>query len=341
MKQVTVYILAIMMLSMLYSISPPGLAAGDSWTEKADMQYARCGLATSEVNGKIYAIGGDIWEGVTWHPLSVVEEYGPATDTWMEKDEMPTPRTGLSASSVNGMIYAIGGSSHGEATTSAVEEYDPDADKWKRGRDMPTRREYLLTCAVNGKIYAIGGCKAHETTQYSSDVEEYNPLTDRWTKKADMPTARMYLGGGVVNGKIYAIGGWNGNFLSVVEEYDPVADKWTEKNSKFPVARTGFSTSTVNGKIYAISGWNLASGLMRSVDEYDPTTDTWAKKADIPTARSVLSTCALNGKIYAIGGAHEGDRFSTVEEYTPDGWPFSVSFQGKITTTWGELKAGY
>jgi hypothetical protein len=84
-KKVTVYILAIMMLSMLYSISPPGLAAGDSWTEKADMQYARCGLATSEVSGKIYAIGGDIWEGVIWHPLSVVEEYDPATDTGWKK----------------------------------------------------------------------------------------------------------------------------------------------------------------------------------------------------------------------------------------------------------------
>jgi len=53
------------------------------------------------------------------------------------------------------------------------------------------------------------------------------------------------------------------------------------------------------------------------VEEYDPATDTWTRKADMPTARSGLTTCAVNGKMYAIGG-WVGSNFtgiSTVEEY--------------------------
>lgn len=57
-----------------------------------------------------------------------------------------------------------------------------------------------------------------------------------------------------------------------------------------------------------------------TVEEYDPTSDTWTKKADIPTARWALSTSAVDRKIYAIGG-HSGsggwDVHSTVEVYNP------------------------
>ena len=73
MKKVTAYILAIIMLSMLYSISLPGLAAGDSWAEKADMPTGRNSLSTSVVNGRIYAIGG--WDGMIPFSPSPVEEY--------------------------------------------------------------------------------------------------------------------------------------------------------------------------------------------------------------------------------------------------------------------------
>jgi len=79
----------------------------------------------------------------------------------------------------------------------------------------------------------------------------------------------------------------------------------------------------VNGKIYAIGGYRSGSHLS-TVEEYDPATDTWTKKADMPAARDVVSTSVVNGKIYAIGGQSENQwpAFSTVEEYDPvtDTW---------------------
>ena len=81
-------------------------------------------------------------------------------------------------------------------------------------------------------------------------------------------------------------------------------DKWTTK-ADMPTPRYWFSTSVVDGKIYAIGGWGGGTPQHRwysAVEEYDPETDTWTKKADMPTDRAYLSSSAVNGKIYAIGG---------------------------------------
>jgi len=171
------------------------------------------------VNGKIYAIGGHLSPGIDF---ATVEEYDPATDTWIKKADMPTARASLSTSVVNGKIYAIGGGWLDFLST--LEEYDPATDTWTKKADMPTAKKLVSTSAVNGKIYAIGGGTALGETVFST-VEEYDPATDTWTKKADMPTARWFHSTSVVNGKIYAIGGdaigSRRSATSTVEEYDP------------------------------------------------------------------------------------------------------------------------
>jgi RNA polymerase sigma factor (sigma-70 family) len=195
---------------------------------------------------------------------------------------------------------------------------------WTKKADMPIAISNLSTSVVNGKIYAIGGWA--DMNMFST-VEEYDSATDTWTQKADMPTTRAALSTSVVNGKIYAIGGSNPALmgLDTVEEYDPATDTWT-KRTDMPTARFGLSTSVVNGKIYAIGGSVGRPGKfvgLDTVEEYDPTTDTWTKKKDMPTARFALSTSVVNGKIYALGGLFTPtSSTSTVEEYDPttDTW---------------------
>ncbi len=201
---------------------------------------------------------------------------------------------------------------------------------WTRKADMPTARICSYTGVVDGKIYAIGGGQ-NITGGYLSTVEMYDPTTDTWIQKADMPTARNGHAVSVVNGKIYAIGGEPSAQASIptVEEYDPTTDTWTQK-ADMPTRRTFLCAAAVNGKIYAIGGviagepadpdWDT-----RHVEEYDPTTDTWIRKADMLTARSNAAACAVDGKIYVIGGVignlHNAP-ISTVEEYDPatDTW---------------------
>ena len=230
----------------------------DTWTRKADMPTARWGLATSAVNGKIYAIGGN-----SGGAIGTVEEYNPATDTWIKKADMPTARSRLAAVVVNGKIYAIRGDGVGDL---AVEEYDPAIDTWIKKADMPTPRFYLAASVVNGKIYAIGG-----NAGGASIVEEYDPSTNTWTKKADIP-GRSRFSTSAVNGIIYAFGGSRGGIggsLATVEAYDPATNTWTVA-TEMPTARGWLSTSAVNGIIYTIGGARVTGGSPTStVEAYD------------------------------------------------------------------------
>jgi len=245
-----------------------------------------------------------------------------AGGTWTRKADMPTARLGLTTSTVNGKIYAIGGGATIDGTAfRIVEEYDPATDSWTRKADMPTQRYFHSACVVNGKVYIIGGAVATKVT--TSTVEEYDPATDIWTTKADMPTARCFFSASVANDKIYAIGGqiFPGNFsVSTVEEYDPATDTWTTK-ADMPTDRSMLSASAIDGRIYAIGGvqgWIGNSGLS-TVEAYDPVTDTWIGKADMLTPRKGLSTLVMAEKIVTIGGTPYGNGpgLSTVEAYDP------------------------
>jgi N-acetylneuraminic acid mutarotase len=239
---------------------------------------------------------------------------------WTPKSDMPMALGGHAASVVDGKIYVVGGCEVFAVPLSILEEYDPETDTWTKKAKMPTANTLFSTSVVNGKIYAIGGWNGNPL----SEVAEYDPETDKWTKKAEMPTARDGHSASVVNGKIYAIGGWEPMIeLPTVEEYDPVADEWVKK-ADMPTGRWGFSASAVNGKIYAIGGRIGTGGMgdpMSTVEEYDPVTDKWTKKADMPTPRLDLSTAVVNGRIYALGGWNNVD-ISTVEVYDPatDTW---------------------
>ena len=62
-------------------------------------------MATAEVDGTIYAIGGSPDLGV----VATVYAYDPAGGLWSTRTDMPTPRSMAAAAVVDGKIYVIGG----------------------------------------------------------------------------------------------------------------------------------------------------------------------------------------------------------------------------------------
>ena len=60
---------------------------------------------------------------------------------------MSTPRKYLAATTLNGFIYAIGGSD-GSSYLNTAERYDPQADSWTSIAAMGTQRSYLATTTL-------------------------------------------------------------------------------------------------------------------------------------------------------------------------------------------------
>ena len=246
------------------------------WARNADMPTARTGFATSVVNGKVFVIGGNIQlkrDEFGDLSASTVEMYDPKTDTWERKSDMPTARSGVSVSVVDGKIYAIGGSktktiqvprgfSSESEELATVEMYDPVTDRWTQKADMPAPKK-TMTCVVKGKIYAIGGWLTTNEKPHLETVVVYDPKTDTWAKAQSMNCARCSAAISVVNGEIYAIGGLGSSpiqdesdlYLSSVEVFNPKTNQWRERTEML-APKALHTASTIDGKIY-VHRWLL------------------------------------------------------------------------------------
>ncbi|MDC4224337.1 MAG: hypothetical protein MPW15_08955 [Candidatus Manganitrophus sp.] len=199
---------------------------------------------------------------------------------------VPQPRTEVTAATLDGKIYLIGGFAK-EGVTTRVEMYDPATDRWTSRASMPVALHHAGAAVLNGKLYVVGGLEGGRSWKPSSGLWEYDPRTDQWSAKREMPTARGALGVGVSEGKLYAVGGLGatrpfellGN-TGANEVYDPATDQW-EKKAPLPTPRDHLTVAVVNGKIHAIGGRfnsdyseNLALHHI-----YDPAANRWGEAA--------------------------------------------------------------
>ena len=317
------------------------------WKRKADMPTARYDFSTSVVNGKIFAIGGQVrleQDEFGDMVLSKVEMYDPETDTWEQRADMPTPRSAVSTSVVDGKIYAIGGDQLKKIKRykgwglevkklPTVEMYDPATDTWTQKADMPTPRSYLSTSVMDRKIYAIGGMSNSNEHGRLETVEVYDPLTDTWAKARDITQARSCTAISVVNGEMYAIGGrgWSGvqnepdPYLSSVEVFNPKTNQW-QKRTEMPTPKTSHTANVIDGKIYVIGGYIEEGKKLKNlatIESYDPATDCWTQEPEMLIGKSGHTTEVIDGKIYIFGGDSDGAEgpLTSVEVYDPKAVP--------------------
>ncbi len=127
-----------------------------------------------------------------------------------------------------------------------------------------------------------------------------------------MPTPRNHAAIGAVNGKIYVIGGRVGaafigvaSDISVVEEYDPAVDKWSAPRARMPTTRSALGAGTYNGRIYVAGGEFQDPHMMatfRSVEAYDPATNSWSIMPSMPVSRHGLAAGVIGNRFLLVGG---------------------------------------
>jgi N-acetylneuraminic acid mutarotase len=285
-------------------------------TTKSSMGSVRSLFGAGTVGNALYVVGG--YDGT--NALNTAEKYNPATNTWTPIAPMSAPRMGLGVGVVNGILYAVGGSSSFAGSSTTMEAYDPVTNTWAPKASMNTARWQAGVVGIdgiNGKLYVVGGYNGAGL----ATVEEYDPSTNTWTTKTSMPTTRWELSLGVINNNIYAVGGWSGTAaLNTVEEYNPNLDSWATKTS-MPTARFTSLSGVINNLLYVVGGGDsaISTGLAK-VEAYDPGADSWTTRSDMPTPREFAAGAVLNSSLYALGGSQSisgNPPLATVEAYIP------------------------
>jgi N-acetylneuraminic acid mutarotase len=74
------------------------------------------------LDGKIYVFGGEL----PFRIFNATEMYDPATDSWISKAPLPTPRHGTGAVTLGRRIYVMaGGPQPGPSRSGANEAFEP------------------------------------------------------------------------------------------------------------------------------------------------------------------------------------------------------------------------
>ena len=238
-------------------------------------------------------------------------------ESWTTRADLPTGRLSLAAVAVDGVIYAVGGSTIDSMYQTTNESYNPAADQWTTRAPMNVGRQSLAVAEVDGVIYAIGGRSAISSCE--TTVEAYYPLTDTWETKAPMPTGRACLAAAAVDGIVYAIGGrsCSENYETAVEAFDPATDTWANR-MPMDKGRVNLAAAAAGGIIYAIGGQS-AGGNENLNEAYDPVYNSWTPRSAMLRAGSSMSAVVIDGVIFVNGPTGPfGDEYETINHaYDP------------------------
>jgi N-acetylneuraminic acid mutarotase len=279
------------------------------WVSMTAMPTPRLRFVTANVGGKIYVLGGQDASSpiIPQPPMTTVEIYDPATDSWSTGTPMPFAVSAAMAAVVNGKIYVIGGVPELAIASDAVQEYNPATDTWTIKTSMIDSRYSAAVAMYNNLIYIAGGSGPGTTL---ASLLWFDPAMNVWSAGSPMSQVRTGSAGAAIGDQILLYGGYNtqSSYLGSVEDYDPALDTWTTRAST-GIERRDMGVSLVNGLLYAFGGNNVNRSL-DLVSAYDSATDTWTSKTPMPVSLDYTRAELVNGKVYVFGT-------NNTLEYTP------------------------
>ncbi len=232
--------------------------------------------------------------------------YADPVSRWTSLASLPTARSAASAVEVGGGIHILGGSNAGGAL-GTNERFNPATGAWTTRTTMPTPRSGFACNALLGQVFVAGGLTSGSGNAAVS-TERYDPNTNAWTQVSAMPIPAWGVAGAVVSGLYglwYISGGHSPDYgdVGVLRCYDPLEDHWT--TLPMPRPRSWHASGTIDGKVFVIGGVNAASPAgLKSVDVFNPVSQTWAAGPDLPLPLRDLSAVSdeASHKIIVVGG---------------------------------------
>ena len=284
------------------------------WSSRANLLVANSEMGVTELNGKIYVMGGYPASRVT---SPTVQVYDPASNFWYLTKPMPVALNHLMPAVANGKLYVIGGQTDDGSTsfTNTVLEFAPATTNWSFKSPMPTARSAGAAAVIGELIYVAGGRPPR-----GQDFAVYHTVSNTWQTLTNMPTGRNHLAAAAIDGKVYVAGGrllagFTSPMTTALEVYDPATGLWTSAAS-LPIPRGGVNGIATNGKLFVFGGEG-PNGMFDDMDMYVASLDRWFRLEPLPTAvHGVTGAAFLNGWIQLAGGGTStgGSSGSTIHQ---------------------------
>ncbi len=297
-------------LVLVTALSPLASAppSGPEWVQKAPMPTARGYFGIAVLNGRIYVAGGLTESGTSKNVTGRVEMYNPDSDSWTQAADLRVPRWGPVLVSLGDVLVAAGGATNATALgnmTDMTELYNYVTDSWSPTVRMPMERIWAVGVAVNGTAQVWGGSpdglNGTTSSVYAYDPGEIGPPT--WQVWPSMPIAASNFQATPVGDLIVATGGWRNS--PSTWSYRPATGAW-ETGSPMGTGRGNHAAADLGGYVFAIGGVTANTTECvpsRSVEAYDPASDTWTSLPDAPVAAQGFGAVRIGSTLYAVGGA--------------------------------------
>lgn len=265
------------------------------------------------------------------------------SNTWISRQPMPKVRFGHEATTLDGVIYVVGGQLFTAARRlERVEAYDVATNTWSTVQPLPNPRFMMSgVSALAGKLYVAGGLNGRSEAVRTLYV--YDPGTNTWTSKANMPVGGGCGAQGVIQGELYV---YVGDDCTEDDEphffrYNRLTDRWTTLAPPLSDHTLG-EGAAVAGKFYLV-GTRSGAITQDLLEAYDPATNTWTFRAPMPQpSGQVMSSAVLNGKLYVAGGVKEddsGDAQATLRVYDPGTNTWTVKAPMPFPRSWSAASA--
>lgn len=232
---------------------------------------------------------------------------------WQSELMMLGPRSEFGNVIVEDKLIIMGGIYNSRSGPNAVEVYDFQTNTWSNQGSMPTHRNHFTIGAsiYQDEIWVCGGKLNGNGRNAVAQVDILNYKTFTWRQGPDLPKALWGAPTVVIENEIHILGGAEDKEntptgLHFVLDLDQEEFGW-KRAADLPIPRIHVAAVPYEGKIWVIGGeiHHNHTGDTRTVQVYDPATDTWdLSYPELPEARShsEWATFVYGDKIYSVSG---------------------------------------
>jgi N-acetylneuraminic acid mutarotase len=311
--------------------------ASGHWLGTPSFPTGRMGQAASLLpDGRVLMTGGyRTGYNVTTALLDSALTFDPATNNWRSVAAMPHLHGYHTQVTLqDGRVLVVSGyedlaeMSRAEAS-NLVELFDPTTGTWTSAATTPYWQVgHTTTLLDDGSVLMAGGASSGTPHPYA---QRYIPSTNRWRTAGSLTDARRdHVAALLSDGRVLIAGGRGdgGSYLRSASIYDLATNRWTDVAPMATPRTDATATTLPNGKVLVAGGYN-GRNYLASAELFDPTTNTWTVAPSMATGRDDhTATLLTDGRVLVAGGSavatnSQFTTLSSVEIYTPDGWPFT------------------